>query len=153
MPYILTQTVLGGSLRSRGREGERARGREGVRVRKRLLGSRVLLRKTDDGKRTTETHTNQKKSPSRVIFFVFFVFFFWSRRRDLNSRPLPPQGSTLPGCATPRHLCFVVHALRFKFLHSNGVTHRRRRCYLKVLQKARGGKMQKCKILSVTECY
>ena len=26
----------------------------------------------------------------------------WSERRDLNPRPLPPQGSALPGCATFR---------------------------------------------------
>ena len=26
----------------------------------------------------------------------------WSGRRDLNSGPLPPQGSALPGCATAR---------------------------------------------------
>ncbi len=26
----------------------------------------------------------------------------WSGRKDLNLRPLPPQGSALPGCATPR---------------------------------------------------
>ena len=27
----------------------------------------------------------------------------WSGRRDLNSRPLAPQASALPGCATSRH--------------------------------------------------
>ncbi len=27
----------------------------------------------------------------------------WSGRLDLNQRPLAPQASTLPGCATPRH--------------------------------------------------
>src|SRR6185295_7295536 len=27
----------------------------------------------------------------------------WSGRADLNGRPLAPQASTLPGCATPRH--------------------------------------------------
>src|SRR5438552_17746432 len=26
----------------------------------------------------------------------------WSGRRDLNPRPLDPQSSALPGCATPR---------------------------------------------------
>ncbi|CAC5340125.1 hypothetical protein PLAN_100175 [Planktothrix rubescens CCAP 1459/22] len=26
-----------------------------------------------------------------------------SERQDLNLRPLPPQGSALPSCATPRH--------------------------------------------------
>ena len=28
--------------------------------------------------------------------------FFWSRRRDLNPRPLGPEPSALPNCATPR---------------------------------------------------
>ena len=27
----------------------------------------------------------------------------WSGRADLNGRPLAPQASALPGCATPRH--------------------------------------------------
>src|SRR5437763_3667669 len=27
----------------------------------------------------------------------------WSGRLDLNQRPLAPQASALPGCATPRH--------------------------------------------------
>jgi hypothetical protein len=29
--------------------------------------------------------------------------FRWSGRLDLNQRPLAPQASALPGCATPRH--------------------------------------------------
>ena len=28
----------------------------------------------------------------------------WSERRDLNPRPLSPQNSALPGCATFRHI-------------------------------------------------
>src|SRR5690242_15756793 len=28
--------------------------------------------------------------------------FFWSGRKDLNLRPLRPERSALPGCATPR---------------------------------------------------
>jgi hypothetical protein len=32
-------------------------------------------------------------------------FFNWSERQDLNLRPLVPQTSTLPGCATPRTDC------------------------------------------------
>jgi hypothetical protein len=28
----------------------------------------------------------------------------WSGREDLNLRPLRPERSALPGCATPRHL-------------------------------------------------
>ena len=27
----------------------------------------------------------------------------WSGREDLNLRPLRPERSALPGCATPRH--------------------------------------------------
>jgi nucleotidyltransferase substrate binding protein (TIGR01987 family) len=29
---------------------------------------------------------------------------YWSGRPDLNRRPLAPQASALPGCATPRYL-------------------------------------------------
>ena len=29
---------------------------------------------------------------------------YWSGRLDLNQRPLSPQDSALPGCATPRPL-------------------------------------------------
>ena len=29
----------------------------------------------------------------------------WSGRQDLNLRPLHPQCSALPGCATPRFKC------------------------------------------------
>ena len=32
----------------------------------------------------------------------------WSERRDLNSRPLPPQGSALPSCATSRERAFYA---------------------------------------------
>ncbi len=31
-----------------------------------------------------------------------FLSVFWSRRRDLNPRPLGPEPSALPNCATPR---------------------------------------------------
>jgi hypothetical protein len=30
------------------------------------------------------------------------IFSYWSGREDSNLRPLAPQASTLPGCATPR---------------------------------------------------
>ena len=33
----------------------------------------------------------------------------WSGRGDLNSRPLGPEPSALPGCATPRMLIPVKH--------------------------------------------
>ena len=42
---------------------------------------------------------NAKKKPKQFAFG-----FFWSEWRDLNPRPLPPQGSALPNCATPRLL-------------------------------------------------
>ena len=32
----------------------------------------------------------------------------WSGREDLNLRPLPPQGSALPVCATARHGPYVI---------------------------------------------
>ena len=33
---------------------------------------------------------------------------FWSAREDSNLRPLPPQGSALPGCATRRESLTLV---------------------------------------------
>src|SRR5215510_1192914 len=38
---------------------------------------------------------------------------YWSGRADLNGRPLAPQASTLPGCATPRlcSRCFIVDCI------------------------------------------
>ena len=41
-------------------------------------------------------HFNTKKGCTEV------QPFFWSRRRDLNPRPLGPEPSALPNCATPR---------------------------------------------------
>src|SRR5438132_13961129 len=35
----------------------------------------------------------------------------WSGRRDLNPRPLDPQSSALPGCATPRRSSNRTHGL------------------------------------------
>src|SRR5690606_40908003 len=35
-------------------------------------------------------------------FVIVIVWEFWSERRDLNPRPLDPQSSALPGCATLR---------------------------------------------------
>src|SRR5713226_6378797 len=35
----------------------------------------------------------------------------WSGRRDLNPRPLAPQASALPGCATPR----IIQTCRARF--------------------------------------
>lgn len=31
-----------------------------------------------------------------------YIFFRWSGREDLNLRPLDPEPSALPNCATPR---------------------------------------------------
>lgn len=38
-------------------------------------------------------------------FKRFPKFLIWSGRRDSNSRPLVPETSALPNCATPRHFC------------------------------------------------
>ena len=32
----------------------------------------------------------------------------WSERQDLNLRPLPPQGSALPSCATSRNILLTI---------------------------------------------
>ena len=37
---------------------------------------------------------------------IFFVNVCWSRRRDLNPRPLRPERSALPSWATPRNMDF-----------------------------------------------
>src|SRR5215471_17737962 len=36
---------------------------------------------------------------------------YWSERRDLNSGPLAPHASALPGCATLRHRLFFLPRL------------------------------------------
>ena len=36
------------------------------------------------------------------------ILDFWSRRRDLNPRPLGPEPSALPNCATPRRLLYYI---------------------------------------------
>ncbi len=38
----------------------------------------------------------------------------WSERRDLNARPLPPQGSALPSCATSR-FAFILYTSKINF--------------------------------------
>ena len=50
-----------------------------------------------------------KKIPTRRP-----VFSSWSEWRDLNPRPLDPQSSTLPNCATPGYPC--SQAARYKKL-------------------------------------
>ena len=44
-----------------------------------------------------QTRTKIKKNARWAIFFLI------SGRQDLNLRPLAPQASALPGCATPRN--------------------------------------------------
>ena len=39
--------------------------------------------------------------------------FPWSRRRDLNPRPLGPEPSALPNCATPRTVNIISNRTRF----------------------------------------
>jgi len=50
--------------------------------------------------RTTETGKNE--GPGAATFASNSGAFRWSGRLDLNQRPLAPQASALPGCATPR---------------------------------------------------
>ncbi len=53
----------------------------------------------------------------------------WSGRRDLNSRPLAPQASALPGCATSRwnplpRMTMTAWGSTFQILHSAAATMR-----------------------------
>src|SRR5438270_5848413 len=43
------------------------------------------------------------EAPDRLAFAKKIRGLQWSGRLDLNQRPLAPQASALPGCATPRH--------------------------------------------------
>jgi integrase len=46
---------------------------------------------------------SEKKTPAALLDFSSKTAGFeWSGRQDLNLRPLAPQASALPGCATPR---------------------------------------------------
>ena len=47
--------------------------------------------------------------------------FFWSRRRDLNPRPLGPEPSALPNCATPRLRCILYQRRRGFFGRGDGI--------------------------------
>src|SRR5207248_3488166 len=42
------------------------------------------------------------EAPDRLVFAKKIRGLQWSGRLDLNQRPLAPQASALPGCATPR---------------------------------------------------
>ena len=46
---------------------------------------------------------------------------FWSGRHDSNVRPLPPHGSALPNCATPRRP--VNHTLHIRQRHQSRGPH------------------------------
>ena len=52
--------------------------------------------------RNNEKESRQKPAP-----------FLWSRRRDLNPRPLGPEPSALPNCATPRTVNIISNRARF----------------------------------------
>ena len=47
--------------------------------------------------------SDQTKSNGKIP-----LLFVWSRRRDLNPRPLGPEPSALPNCATPRPFRSVI---------------------------------------------
>ena len=51
-------------------------------------------------KKWLDKNTIVISEPKEVTLYGFNVN--WSGRRDLNPRPLDPQSSALPGCATPR---------------------------------------------------
>ena len=44
--------------------------------------------------------------PKLKFIYLLFILYKISERQDLNLRPLPPQGSTLPSCATSRNQIF-----------------------------------------------
>ena len=46
--------------------------------------------------------TNSLITQQKLLRNTAETKFDWSGRRDLNSGPLAPHASTLPGCATPR---------------------------------------------------
>jgi integrase len=52
----------------------------------------------------------KKEDPGSMDFSNEARAFKWSGRQDLNLRPLAPQASALPGCATPRKL--LKHSVR-----------------------------------------
>ena len=49
--------------------------------------------------------------PEKFIIFNCQFICKKSERQDLNLRPLPPQGSTLPSCATSRYYLFMLGRL------------------------------------------
>src|SRR5262245_66271425 len=60
----------------------------------------VVVRDEDHCRHVTTPVGRQEKS--RFVNRVIRVKRIWSGRLDLNQRPLDPQSSALPGCATPR---------------------------------------------------
>ncbi|GEL68677.1 hypothetical protein MVI01_04610 [Myxococcus virescens] len=52
-----------------------------------------------------ESRSPKGEGPGILSFRQELQGLRWSGRQDLNLRPLAPQASALPGCATPRHCC------------------------------------------------
>ena len=44
-----------------------------------------------------------------IVTVILLFTLYWSERRDSNPRPLHPQYSALPGCATLRNICIALH--------------------------------------------
>ena len=43
-----------------------------------------------------------------IKFIYIIIDVIWSGWPDLNRRPLHPQCSALPGCATSRNCCYYI---------------------------------------------
>ena len=56
--------------------------------------------------------SRRKKTSSKKQTDEKRLSVFWSRRRDLNPRPLGPEPSALPNCATPRLRCILYQRRR-----------------------------------------
>ena len=61
-----------------------------------IRGPRIMVRDARGHGQPRHSATQQKKDRAKPYLFC------WSRRRDLNPRPLGPEPSALPNCATPR---------------------------------------------------
>ena len=93
---------------------ERVEGKAVIPVGLRQLKGPVGTRHVSNG---THRHSNRTRGSGRIYYRVLcrkkvkaltpafpleIRASLWSGRRDSNSRPLAPQASALPGCATPR---------------------------------------------------
>ena len=56
--------------------------------------------------RVLRSHSNKQNTHREKSLWVF-----WSRRRDLNPRPLGPEPSALPNCATPRSFAAIFYSI------------------------------------------